>query len=86
MIAAVVGAHFMKKERDLLEYQSLMTAEQRQCGVRGRLLHDAAFQQQIPYTEKADSSCLNQSLYSWPMVVGGRVADIAWHCRKKSMP
>ena len=72
LYAAVVGAHYPEKARELLAYQALLVAEHRRCGGKGWLLYDAAFRQQISNIQEADFSKLNQSStlqLSWPTVV-----------------
>ena len=77
LYAAVLGAHFPVKSKDLLAYQALMISEHRMCGGRAWILYDSAFRQQISDIREADFSRLNQSLYLTTFVAyGGRV----WSC------
>ena len=62
MYAAVLGAHYPEKMKELLAYQALIISEHRRCGGRGWLLYDAAFRKQISNIQEADFSRLNQSL------------------------
>ena len=72
LYAAVVGAHYPEKARELLAYQSLIIAEHRRCGGEGWLLYEMAFHQRISNIKEADFSKLNQSLYLTTFVAYGR--------------
>ena len=73
LYAAVLGAQFPEKSKDLLAYWALLISEHRRCGGRGWILYDSAFHQQISDIREADFSKLNQSLYLTTFVAyGGR--------------
>ena len=80
LYAAVVGAHYPEKARELLAYQALLVAEHRRCGGKGWLLYDAAFCQQISNIQEADFSKLNQSLYLTTFVAYGGKGRSCNHC------
>ena len=56
LYAAVLGAQFPEKSKDLLAYQALMISEHWRCGGRGWILYDSAICQQISNIREADFS------------------------------
>ena len=80
LYAAVTGAHYSEKARELLAYQAQLVPEHRQCGGKGWLLYDAAFRQQILNIQEADFSKLNQFLYHTTFVAYGGKSWSCNHC------
>ena len=68
---AVMASKHPERMRQLLAYQTLIVREARRCGGKGWLAYDSYFRQQVVGDDKADWSCLNQSLYAVTFVAQG---------------
>jgi hypothetical protein len=80
LYAAIITSKYPHKARELWAYQATMVSEQRRCGGCGWLLCDIGFRQQLSSVEAADSSKINQSLYTTTFLVYGGRGLFCPHC------